>query len=248
MSSANDNRTGQGVTLYCMNELSVLSVVCLVFWLEHGIKLKSSDLFYEVHPRVTAARWVEHYASKHSPIADQREKAECLMRWMQKYSKLGTFVCLRTVLCKPLLHNLLSDGQDWKEFCCHDINIKTNVCKHLVSTSSWFFHQNILSCLEHALLLDLMDVKGMTSSCWGIRIIKHFHFCRSKNFTHNRMGARQHFCCIVNIFKRLAYNIKRLHTTSYTILLHAMKLIQLQGVQCNGSSNSLIRISSGIGN
>ena len=155
----------------------------------------------------------------------------------------------RPVLCKPLLHNLLSDGQDWKEFCCHDINIKTNVCKHLVSTSSWFFHQNILSCLEHALLLDLMDVKGMTSSCWGIRIIKHFHFCRSKNFTHNRMGARQHFCCIVNIFKRLAYN-KRLHTPSYTILLllHAMKLIQLQGVQCNGSSNSLIRISSGIGN
>ena len=235
-----------------MNELSVLSVVCLVFWLEHGIKLKSSDLFYEVHPRVTAARWVEHYASKHGQPADQREKAECLMRWMQKYSKLGTFVCLRTVLCKPLLHNLLSDGPDstrlkriWLPWYKYK---KTNVCKHLVSTSSWFFHQNILSCLEHALLLDLMDVKGMTSSCWGIRIIKHFHFCRSKNFTHNRMGARQHFCCIVNIFKRLAYNIKRLHTPSYTILLHAMKLIQLQGVQCNGSSNSLIRISSGIGN
>ena len=136
----------------------------LVFRLEHGIKLKSSDLFYEGNPRVYAAGWVEHYASKHSPIADQREKAECL-RWMQKYSKLGTFVCLRPVLCKPLLHNLLSDGPDWKEFCCHDINIKTNVCKHLVSTSSWFFHQNILSCLAHALLLDLMDVKGMTSSC-----------------------------------------------------------------------------------
>ena len=242
-----------------MNELSIfICCLFLISWscfrLEHGIKLKSSDLFYEGNPRVYAAGWVEHYASKHSPIADQREKAECLMRWMQKYSKLGTFVCLRTVLCKPLLHNLLSDGPDstrlkriWLPWYKYK---KTNVCKHLVSTSSWFFHQNILSCLEHALLLDLMDVKGMTSSCWGIRIIKHFHFCRSKNFTHNRMGARQHFCCIVNIFKRLAYNIRRLHTPSYTILLllHAMKLIQLQGVQCNGSSNSLIRISSGIGN
>ena len=186
--------------------------------------------------------------------ASQQINGEKLNAWCDecKNTQNLELLCVleRPVLCKPLLHNLLSDGQDWKEFCCHDINIKTNVCKHLVSTSSWFFHQNILSCLEHALLLDLMDVKGMTSSCWGIRIIKHFHFCRSKNFTHNRMGARQHFCCIVNIFKRLAYNIRRLHTPSYTILLllHAMKLIQLQGVQCNGSSNSLIRISSGIGN